>query len=54
MNDLQIRAVLAGFFFGIWPLLLNRSRLSSDISSAVFTFFALITVLPLALNESIH
>lgn len=54
MNDLQIRAVLAGFFFGIWPLLLNRSRLSGDVSSAVFTFFALITVLPLALRGMSH
>jgi hypothetical protein len=54
MNDLQLRAVLTGLFFGGWPLLMNRSRLNGDVSSAVFCFFALMTVLPLALKSVGH
>lgn len=51
MTELHIRAILAGVFFGIWPLLMNRSGLTGNISSAVFALGVLIVVLPFALYE---
>lgn len=48
MNELHIKAVLAGLFFGIWPILMNRSGLTGNISSAVFAFGVLIIVAPFA------
>lgn len=47
--SLELKAVLAGLFFGIWPLLMNRSDLSGNVSSAFFGLFALIGVLPFAI-----
>ena len=52
MNELQAKAVLAGVFFGIWPLLINRSGLNGNIGSACFSAAALIGVLPFALYSS--
>ncbi|MDO8669677.1 MAG: hypothetical protein Q7K65_05280 [Candidatus Buchananbacteria bacterium] len=49
MNDLQIKAVLAGILFGFWPLLMNRSGLVGNISALAFTFVAGICILPFAL-----
>lgn len=49
MTELQIRALVAGFFFGIWPLLMNRSGLSGNVSAAVFGGSSLLVVLPFAL-----
>lgn len=51
MNELQIKAILAGVCFGVWPLLMNRSGLSGNVSSAVFALGALIVVSPFALCE---
>lgn len=51
MSELHLRAVLAGVFFGIWPLLMNRSGLTGNVSSAVFALGALIVVSPFALYE---
>src|SRR3989344_923669 len=51
MTELQIRAVLAGVFFGMWPLLMNRSGLTGNISAAVFSLGTFIVVLPFALRE---
>lgn len=52
MNDLLVKAVLAGVFFGIWPLFMNRSGLNGNVSSAAYTAIALIGVLPFALYSS--
>jgi len=52
MNDLQLKAVLAGVFFCIWPLFMNRSGLSGNVSSAMFSAVAFIGVLPFALHSS--
>ena len=49
MNELQIKAVLAGVFFGVWPLFMNRSGLNGMISSAYFSAMVLVGVLPFAL-----
>ena len=48
MNELQIRAILAGVAWGIWPLVMNRSGLSGNISSAAFAAVALLGTLPFA------
>lgn len=54
VTDLQIRAVLAGVAFGIWPLLMQRSGLTGYMSAAVFAIFAFITVIPFAVHEGFH
>ena len=51
MNELHLRAILAGVFFGIWPLLMTRSGLTGNVSSAVFAIGVLIVVSPFALYE---
>jgi VIT1/CCC1 family predicted Fe2+/Mn2+ transporter len=52
MNELQTKAILAGLFFGIWPLFMNRSGLSGNVSSVIFSAAVLIGVLPFALYSS--
>ena len=51
MNKLQIFSVLAGICFGIWPLFMNRSGLTGNVSSAAFCLVALIGVLPFAIKS---
>lgn len=50
--NLQLKAILAGVFFGIWPLFMNRSGLSGNVSSVFFCLTALIGVLPFALYSN--
>lgn len=50
MNGLQIKAALAGIFFGLWPLFMNRSKLSGNVSSAAFSLIVFVCVLPFALG----
>lgn len=52
MNELQWRAVIAGIFFGIWPLFMNRSGLSGNVSSAMFGISCFIWILPIALRSN--
>lgn len=51
MDKLQIRAVIAGICFGIYPLLLNRSRLGGNMQSAVFCILVCLFVIPFAVKE---
>ena len=51
MNDLQLKAILAGICFGIWPLLMNRSGLSGNFSSLVFTTVILVCIAPFAIGH---
>src|SRR3989344_3826804 len=51
MNDLRVMAALAGVFFGLWPLFMNRSGLTGNVSSAVFCVAAFIGVLPFAIKS---
>lgn len=51
MNDLQVKAILAGLFFGVWPLFMNKSGLKGSISSAAFCMVALMTIVPFALSD---
>lgn len=50
--DLYLKAALAGVFFGVWPLLMNRSGLSGNMSAGVFTGVVLVGLLPFALYSS--
>ncbi|MBI2410146.1 hypothetical protein HYV30_03865 [Candidatus Kaiserbacteria bacterium] len=51
MSDLQVKAVLAGLFFGIWPLFMNKSGLQGNVSSLVFGLAATLGVMPFALQS---
>lgn len=51
--ELQIKALLAGVFFGIWPLLMNRSGLPGSVSSAVFSGVVFLFVVPFALKGGV-
>lgn len=51
MNDLQGKALLAGVAFGIWPLVMNRSGLSGNVSSFVFGIAVALCVSPFALSN---
>lgn len=51
VNDLQIRAMLAGVAWGIWPLVMNKSGLNGNVSSAAFSVVVLLSVLPFALGS---
>ncbi|HWY75912.1 MAG TPA: hypothetical protein VN281_09865 [Verrucomicrobiae bacterium] len=51
MNELQIKAILAGLAFGIWPLVMNRSGLVGNVSSMAFGLIATLGVLPFALRS---
>jgi drug/metabolite transporter (DMT)-like permease len=48
--DLQVRALLAGLFFGLWPLFMNRSGLKGNISSTIFIAVVLVVLLPFSWN----
>ncbi len=51
MDKLQVKAAIAGICFGLYPLLLSRSRLPGNISCAVFTLIVFICVSPFAVGE---
>lgn len=52
MNDLYMKAILAGVLFGIWPLFMNRSGLNGNVSSAAFCLAALAGVAPFAIYSN--
>lgn len=49
MSDLHLKAALAGLFFGLWPLFMNKSGLTGSVSSLAFAFMATIGATPFAL-----
>ena len=51
MNELQLKALLAGIAWGIWPLFMAKSGVSGNISSTVFSIVVVIGVLPFALSN---
>ena len=51
MNNLRIMAILAGLLFGIWPLLMNRSGLSGNLSALIFSIICTVCLLPVAFNH---
>lgn len=51
MSNLYVKAILVGMFFGIWPLVMNRSGLSGNASSLVLAVVMLGCVLPLSVGD---
>lgn len=49
MYQLVIKALVAGVFFGLWPLFINRSGMSGSASSFVLTCVTLVFVTPVAI-----
>lgn len=49
--NLAVRALIAGIFFGMWPLFMNRSGLNGNVASTAFTVGVLICVTPFALGS---
>jgi len=54
--NIQTKAVLAGVFFGIWPLIMNKSGLNGFVSSALFSGIACLIILPFSASQwgSLH
>ena len=51
MDSLQIKAVLAGVFFGLWPLFMNKSGLNGLMSPMFFILITLSCVFPFGLRR---
>ncbi|MHB1316414.1 MAG: hypothetical protein ACYCZW_00975 [Minisyncoccota bacterium] len=51
MDALQIRSIIAGVCFGVWPLLMQKSGLSGNASSLVFTGIVFSCVIPFAVGN---
>ena len=51
MDNLQIKALLAGLFFGLWPLFMNKSGLNGNVSAMAFSGLVLVFVSPFALSN---
>lgn len=54
MDSLQVKALLAGLFFGLWPLLMNKSGLSGNVSAMAFSGLVLVFVTPFAIGDIGH
>lgn len=51
MNNLYIKAILAGVCFGIWPLMMNRSGLNGNLSVFILNALTLICVFAFAVGS---
>jgi drug/metabolite transporter (DMT)-like permease len=51
MNDLQIKAVLVGVAFGIWPIVISKSGFNGYLAAALYTLVGLLIILPFALGH---
>jgi len=49
--DSQSKALIAGVFFGVWPLLMQRSGLGGNVSSLAFAVLVALCVSPFALSN---
>jgi hypothetical protein len=54
MNEQSLKSIIAGVFFGIWPLLLNRSGLNGNIATLVYVFVVLVCVIPFSLTRLVE
>ncbi len=55
MNNYYLTSVLAGVFFGLWPLLLNRSGFNGNFASVIFAGIGFIFILAVSiLTGSMH
>jgi len=46
LESLEIKSIVAGILFGIWPLFLNRSGLTGNLGTFVFATIVLLCVFP--------
>jgi hypothetical protein len=53
MNNPVLLSILAGIFFGAWPLLMNRSGLAGTSAAAAFGFLGFVIMLPFVLKNGI-
>ena len=51
MNSLELKSIIAGVLFGIWPLVMNRSGLAGNLATFVFASVVLICVFPFAVGN---
>ena len=51
MSTIHVYAIVAGLLFGTWPLMMQRTGLDGNVSSAVFAGTAFILVFSFALRE---
>lgn len=54
MDTLQIRALIAGLSFGIWPLVLNRSGLSGFPSVLAIVAVIFIAAFPFSIGDTLR
>jgi len=48
LESLEIKSIVAGILFGIWPLFMNRSGLSGNLGTFIFAAVVLLCVFPFA------
>ena len=49
MNEAVLRMITAGVLFGMWPLIMNKSGLSGNTSTVLFTAVILVIVVPVGM-----
>ncbi len=48
MDNLYVKAVLAGLLFGVWPLFINKSGLNGNVVSFIISSIVLLSAFPFA------
>jgi uncharacterized membrane protein len=51
MQKLIMNSVFVGIFWGIWPLLMNKSGLSGNISSLAFVVIMFVCIVPFNISS---
>ncbi len=51
MESSQIKAIIAGICFGIWPLMMNRGGLGGNVASLILTTVMLLFIFPFAVGS---
>lgn len=46
MNSIHLKMVLAGIFFSLWPMCMNRSGLQSTEASTIFVIITFLIIVP--------
>ena len=50
-SSLSVQAIIAGIFFGIWPLFMQRSGLVGNASAGIYTGLVLVLLVPFAVRH---
>ena len=51
MNSIELKALIAGVFFGVWPLFMQRSGLGGHLSTLALSAITFVCVLPFAFSN---